>query len=72
MIVKVQASMASSDGGKHCLIYDKTKDVYYQTSEPEEVKPLLEVLKNRPKAYFKAEVVDTKIQLREEVKAQNW
>jgi len=72
MIVKVQTSLHSSDGTERCLIYDKTRDVTYETSNPEETKPILKLLKKRSKAYFRAAVVDTKIQIYEEVKTQNW
>lgn len=72
MIIKIQASLASSDGASHCLIYDKKRDVLYQTSDPKETKPLLKLLKGRDKAYFKAAIVDTKIQVYEEVTTQNW
>lgn len=72
MIVKVQASLASSDGTSHCLIYDKSRDVMYETSDPEETKPILALLKGRPKAYFNAEIVNTRIQIHEEEQYQNW
>jgi hypothetical protein len=72
MIVKIQASLASSDGVKSCLIYDKSRDVMYETSDPKETKPLLKLLKGRDKAYFNAEIVNTKIEVHEEEQYQNW
>jgi hypothetical protein len=72
MIVKVQASLFSSDGKGSCLIYNETRDIQYETSDPKEIKPIMAVLKGRPKVYFEAEVVNTKIELRKEVKTQNW
>ena len=56
MIVKVQSSLSSSDGVRSCLIYNKTKTIFYETREESEVEALLVALKGRPKAYFSAKV----------------
>lgn len=73
MIVKLQSSQFSSDGEKRCLIYDRSRAVYYETDKPEEVEPLLKVLNDRPKAYFHAEInKEGKVVIGKEAPQQNW
>lgn len=69
MIVKVQISLASSDNKKQMLVYNKSRNVMYEDAASPEI---LKLIRNRPKAYFNAEVVNTKIVLDDEVEQQNW
>lgn len=71
MIIKIQQSLNSSDKEKHVLIYDKNKKYIYEANK-QEVPPLLELLGKRPKAYFEAELVNTKFEVHKEVETQNW
>jgi hypothetical protein len=80
MIVKVQQSLAHSEGGKSCLVYNKDRSLRYETENPAEVEELTKQLGNRPKGYFKSKLVNNdavkkgtfKIVLEEEVKEQPW
>jgi hypothetical protein len=72
MIVKIQQSLFDSTGATSVMIYDETREFMYQSYKPEEVVPIVELLGERPKAYFKAEVVDTKFNILEEVEAPDW
>jgi hypothetical protein len=69
MIVKIQQSITTTANNKQCLIYSKSGRVNYQGDLPEDLEV---VLRGRLKAYFKAKVVDTRIQILEEVKEQRW
>lgn len=73
MIVKIQQSLSSSDGLRHCLIYDKKRKVFYEADTPEEVDPLVKLLSERPKAYFNAELdKKRKIIILSEAEDQDW
>lgn len=72
MIIKLQQSLFDSDGIKSCMIYDEKKKYEYITDSPDEVNDLLKLLKDRPKAYFEVQVVDTKIHIIKEVPAKDW
>lgn len=69
MIVKVQQSLFTNEEEPQMLIYNKSKSVFYQAPLIPEVK---ELLGDRPKAYFKAKLVDSLIELHEEIKPQKW
>lgn len=56
MIVKIQQSLSSTDGVKYCFIYDRSRRIHYETSDPEETKPLLALLGDNPKGYYNAEI----------------
>lgn len=69
MIVKVQVSLASSDGKPKYLVYNEDQSVTYQ----DDMFPALaSLMAGRPKAYFTAELRDGKVLLGAEVKAQSW
>ena len=72
MIVKIQQSLYSSSGSKEVLIYDKEHKFNHITSEPKEIKPILQLLGKRPKAYFKTEIVEKRLQIGMEVPEQDW
>lgn len=78
VIVKVQSSLSSSDGVRRCLVYNKKRTIFYETQDQTEVKALLEVLKDRPKAYFSAVVNgkddqgEKKIAILKETATQDW
>ena len=72
-IVKLQQSLYSSDDVKTCLIYNKSKSIYYETDVSDEIRDLIKILKGRPKAYFKVRLSkDKKIQIIEEVAIADW
>lgn len=72
-IVKVQQSQYSSNGLKSIFVYDEKRDHLYETSNQDEVKPVLEILKNRPKAYFHAELnKENKVVILKEAETQIW
>lgn len=56
MIVKVQQSLAGNNPNKSCLIYDRSRKIFYETDDAKEVEPLVKLLGDRPKAYFHAEL----------------
>lgn len=73
MIVKIQSSQFSSDGIGRCLIYDRSRRVYYETDKRDEVEPLMKVLKGRPKAYFNAELnKEGRVIVKDEAPNQDW
>ena len=73
MIVKIQRALADSEGNlNQILIYDETREFMYQTADPSEVDPIMEILGDKPKAYFNADIVDTKFQILEMVEDQPW
>lgn len=73
MIIKIQSNQFSSDGIERCLIYDRSRRVYYETDKRNEVEPLIKLLKGRPKAYFKAELnKEGKVTVKDEVPNQDW
>lgn len=72
MIVKIQQSLFNSEGNKSILVYDESKEFMYQTDNPEEVNPIVELLGDRSKAYFNAEIVDTRFQIDIEVEEPGW
>lgn len=73
MIVKVQSSLSSSDGVDRCLIYDRSRKIFYETGKDDEIKSLKEKLKGKHKAYFFADFdKDGKITIKEEAPNQNW
>lgn len=69
MIIKIQQSLSNSEGTHMMLIYDKSKDVFYENEITKDIKKLLG---KRQKAYFNAKIVNTKIQIYDEVKTQKW
>ena len=69
MIVKVQRSLEITATKAQMLIYDKTRKHQYQNDLTEEVKQLLG---DRLKAYFNAELKNKNFILGEEVPIQNW
>jgi len=71
MIVKVQQSIAGN-AGKTILIYNKERKYQYQSNDLYEVDAVSSLLDGRPKAYFNAKFVNTKIQIHEEVEEQSW
>ena len=72
MIVKIQQSLFSSEGVKSVMIYDETREFMYQTDNPEETASIVELLGDRSKGYFNAEIVDTKFNILDEVEEQEW
>ena len=54
------------------LIYDEDRNYHYMTSKPHEVKPVLKLLGQKPKAYFEAEIVNTRLQIGAEAPEQDW
>lgn len=72
-IVKVQQSLASSDGVKAVLIYNEDKSMLHESNTPEEIQPLLAVLGDEPKAYFEADLSpEGKLGIIARVEDQNW
>ena len=72
MIVKIQQSLFHSEGETSVLIYDESREHMYETSDPTETGPILELLGEREKAYFNAEIVDTRFAIDDEVDPQPW
>lgn len=71
MIVKIQQSLASSSPKRSCLIYDRSRRVFYETDQEEETGPLIKLLGDRPKAYFHAEISkEGKIEVKKEAPDQ--
>lgn len=70
MIVKVQASVATNHPeGQQILIYNKSRNVSWDQTVTPEFKKLL---RGRPKAFFHAKLVDTKIMIGQEAEWQSW
>jgi len=69
MIVKIQQSLATSEGETQMLVYNEDRSYEFE-------RPLTEwarqVLKGRPKAYFEMEVVPGGFRLLGEVEPQPW
>lgn len=73
MIVKVQASMVSSDGAPSVLIYDEKRATMFETRDRALTGPVLKLLEGRPKAYFHATLdPKRKIVLGKEAPTQAW
>lgn len=72
-IVKVQQSLSSSDGVKSILIYNQDGSIWHESFEPEEVKPVLELLGDEPKAYYTAKLTpEGKIELLARTENKSW
>lgn len=69
MIVKVQMSLASSDGVRRVLIYDRTRRFSYEGGVNEDV---VEMMGGRAKAYFEAGIRNGNLEIGDEVEAQSW
>jgi hypothetical protein len=69
MILKVQISTMSNDGKKHVLIYSEDREIFHQE---EATKDVIDLAKGRMKFFVEAEIVNTRIQIREEVPDQDW
>ena len=69
MIVKIQQQLGGNTTPQQMLVYDKSRDYLWEGDITPEVKKFL---KGRDKAYFNAKVVNTKFEIHEEVKTQNW
>jgi hypothetical protein len=76
MIVKIQASLNSTDHIKYILIYNQDRSITVQLNavdDHEVVKPILNALEGRPKAYFDVDLDDnSNLKLIEEVSSQPW
>lgn len=72
MVVKIQVSQKSSDNVQRVLIYNETREFMYETEEPKEVESVLEIMNGHPKAYFNAEIIDTKFELQSVADWQDW
>jgi len=71
MIVKVQISLATTGAERQVLVYDETRQ--YSTQLPLSACPGLEdVMAGAPRAYFEAEIVDTKLCLDRQLPDQGW
>lgn len=78
MIVKVQISQFDSEGRCMMLVYDKSREVYY---EDEATKDVLNKMDGKSKKFFEAEVIphpinwakgENIIQIGEEAEWQKW
>lgn len=69
MIVKVQASLVTTEDSQQILIYNKDKSAFWQGPATSE---LLTIMNGRPKAFFSARIVKKKIMIDSEAKWQNW
>lgn len=71
MIVKIQQSLSSTSPNRSCLIYDRSRRVFYETDQEDETAPLIKLLGDRPKAYFFAEISkEGKIEVKKEAPTQ--
>jgi hypothetical protein len=64
--------MFSSDNRKIILIYNEDKSIFTETSDEKIVDKVLDILKDRPKAYLLAQLGIKDINILEEVGTQNW
>jgi hypothetical protein len=70
MIVKVQVSLATSLPNQRVLVYNKDRSIMYENDVTDDV---LELLGDRPKAYFKAHLDKyKKLVLDEQAEDQDW
>lgn len=77
MIVKVQISQFSTDGGTHMLIYNKSRTVRYEDVATDEV---LKAMDGSLKEFFKAKLIadpngtpeQKRIQLIKKAEFQTW
>lgn len=69
VIVKVQLSLASSDGAQSVLVYDEERVHVWEGEVSDDVR---EAMDGEPKKYFLADVSQPIIRLIEEVEAQGW
>ena len=69
MIIKIQQSIITNAEKPQMLVYSKSKIFTYQADLTKEVKALL---KDRPKAYFKAKIINHVINLLDEVEQQDF
>lgn len=69
-IVKVQRSLATTAATPRMLVYDETREIYYESELTPEVDRLLA---GRAKAYFEYTIdADNKVRLGREAPTQNW
>lgn len=69
MIVKVQASIVTTEDESQVLVYDQAKKYQFQGAMPWD---LLVKLNGRPKAYFEAELDGTELVIGDEAPTQDW
>lgn len=73
MIVKVQVSLHSSDGQARCLIYNESRSWTYEGVCGEDI---VEMMKDRPKAYFHIELSEKEdfagFEIGDEVEGLDW
>lgn len=76
MIVKVQAAIASTEGANQVLIYNKTRDVMWNGEDKavtDKIKHMMDVgAILQPKAFFHAELKNTKIVIGDQAPWQSW
>lgn len=77
MIVKIQQSLESSDDIKVIMIYNEDRSFQEMSDDPVTIKPLLKMLGNRPKAYFKVKedkntLSEFGLVILDEVEAPGW
>lgn len=69
MIIKIQMSLMTNAGRPQALMYNKDRSALL---EIEATKDIQHLMHGRPKAFFHAEIVDTKFVISHEAKWQNW
>lgn len=71
-ILKIQQSLASSDNQKSCLLYNEDRSWQVTVTDNAGLSVLLDLLGERPKAYFKAKTDGKTFAIVEEVNEQAW
>jgi hypothetical protein len=69
MIVKVQVSLASSDGVTRVLIYNQSRSFTYEGGVNQD---MVETMAGRAKAYFEADMGPGGLEIGDEVEGQDW
>lgn len=69
MIVKIQLSQFTTGESRRMLMYDRSRMVQHEAEATPEI---IELLGDRPKAYFHAEVIGGELMIDEEAPKQDW
>lgn len=69
MILKVQVSLASSDGVTRVLVYNKDRSFTYQGGVNQD---MVDTMAGREKAFFEGGIVDGVLEMGDEVEDPGW
>ena len=69
MIIKIQTSIVTNNSNATSLIYNEDRTIMYEAPLTKDIR---EIMKGEHKKYFNAHLVDTIINIDDEVEEQEW